>query len=613
MEMIIAWGKFIDPPFNRAFTFMFTFMLVMAGCQQEEVNVDTPSPGPFQIQMHNFNLPLSGGTLDGTSPGIFYFKQKEDGSYVYMLTSDQYQGFETNWGTDYVLVHADKNGVIQKTEVMKLPVKDGLVGRFGYVWDTPASFTYLSGENTTQITAGPSYVADDKGFLYYYPLRGGCFCANRFFNLNPETGNADYFLIGADRPLAKVFRTSDGGFITIGGLWSPDYEKYSESGSFQYRQPMKYWEARPSYTYLEDRDGDSYFIVLYNGKFAYGSNTNEWFTENTAKSFFYFKDYFGNFNASRVDVEIRFGPGKTQKAHRIIPNGNNFEYKDYVDVPFEVWDITNERQVMASFRDQANDGSFNLIQKKIDLSLPRSNPTLSNERIYIFPDIPYASQPNQNIISNSKNEFGFAKRYAIWGYLTEGAKWDKSSLPESTFSIKSQSRPGPQLIKVNANGSSVVKDNYVLGSVPFKTLYKSVPYQDGFAVLINAPQISVDAPTQLVLLDVNFSQTVTIPMVSSTSDYGHQLEANNDRIFYTHIKRTTTIGGTKSSLFLSVVRNNILLSKVIPFEIENYRITSTKAGGVAVVAWARSTDDTRDLFFMEFDEKLDLIKSSYGN
>ncbi len=612
MKMMIARIKQFDLSFNHGLTLIITFMFIIAGCHQEEVNVDTPSPGPVQIQMHNFNLPLSGGTLDGTSPGIFYFKQKEDGSFVFMLTSDRSQGYETNWGTDYVLVHADKNGVIQKTEVMKLPVKDGLVGRFGYVWDNPVSFTYLSDENAREITAGPSYVADDKGFLYYYPLRGGCFCANRFFNLNPETGNADYFLIGADRPLAKVFRTSDGGFITIGGLWSPDYEKYSESGSFQYRQPMKYWEARPSYTYLEDRGGDSYFIVLYNGRFAYSSITNELFTENTAKSFFYFKEYFGSFNASRVDVEIRFGLGKTQKAHRIIPNGNNFEYKNYVDVPFEVWDITNNRQVMAAFRDQGSDGEFNLVSKKIDYSLPSSNPSLSWEQIHIFPDIPYASQPNQSIISNSVNEFEFAKRYAIWGYLTEGAKWDKTSLPESTFSIKAQPRPGPQLIKVNANGSSVVKDNFVLGSVPFKTLYKSVPYQDGFATLINAPQISADAPTQLVLLDANFNQTVTIPMVSSTTDYGHQLEANNDRIFYAHLKSTTTLGA-KASLLLYVIRNNIVVSKVIPFEFENYRITPTKTGGVAVVAWVRPTDDTRDLFFMEFDEKLDLIKSSYGN
>ena len=39
---------------------------------------------------------------------------------------------------------------------------------------------------------------------------------------------------------------------------------------------------------------------------------------------------------------------------------SDYTYKDYVDVPFQVWDVTNNRQLMCSFRDQERDGTFNL-------------------------------------------------------------------------------------------------------------------------------------------------------------------------------------------------------------------------------------------------------------
>ncbi|MCH8962455.1 MAG: hypothetical protein IH820_14340, partial [Bacteroidetes bacterium] len=67
-----------------------------------------------------------------------------------------------------------------------------------------------------------------------------------------------------------------------------------------------------------------------------------------------------------VSVEVRFGPGLSQKAHRFIPPDgpgilfSTYPYVDYVDVPFEVWDIENNRQLAVSFRDRLNDGAFNL-------------------------------------------------------------------------------------------------------------------------------------------------------------------------------------------------------------------------------------------------------------
>ena len=74
-----------------------------------------------------------------------------------------------------------------------------------------------------------------------------------------------------------------------------------------------------------------------------------------------------------VSIEFRFGPGRSQKAHRYTVSQTSaeaaankldlpfseYEYQDYVDVPFEVWDIDYNRQLMVSFRDDANDGEFN--------------------------------------------------------------------------------------------------------------------------------------------------------------------------------------------------------------------------------------------------------------
>lgn len=58
-----------------------------------------------------------------------------------------------------------------------------------------------------------------------------------------------------------------------------------------------------------------------------------------------------------VSIEIRFGSGVTQKAHRFTDEN---DYADYIDVPFEVWDIDNNKQIMASFNDRRKNGEFDL-------------------------------------------------------------------------------------------------------------------------------------------------------------------------------------------------------------------------------------------------------------
>jgi len=66
-------------------------------------------------------------------------------------------------------------------------------------------------------------------------------------------------------------------------------------------------------------------------------------------------------DADLVPLEVRFGPGKSQKAHRFIFSFESFsfEYQDYIDVPFELWDTENNRQLMIAFEDADEDGSWN--------------------------------------------------------------------------------------------------------------------------------------------------------------------------------------------------------------------------------------------------------------
>ena len=108
-----------------------------------------------------------------------------------------------------------------------------------------------------------------------------------------------------------------------------------------------------------------------------------------------------------VSIEWRFGPGLSQMAHRFqVPAdaGNNgdggagvpdsvYTYEDYVEVPFQVWDIDNNKQLMVSFRDQQRDGVFNLNPRDTD-----NDPGLLNTREYFYahavdydPDNPDAS------------------------------------------------------------------------------------------------------------------------------------------------------------------------------------------------------------------------------
>ncbi len=133
---------------------------------------------------------------------------------------------------------------------------------------------------------------------------------------------------------------------------------------------------------------------------------------------------------NQPSLEIRFGPGKSQKAHRFtVPAGStsgvpatSYAYRDYVDVPFEVWDIDNNRQLMVSFRDQVADGRFNL-----DADTDRS-------REYLFPQlVPYSTTPSADIAKTAGHTF--QQLYLIWAQLPEGTVWNPN-LPNATLRIR---------------------------------------------------------------------------------------------------------------------------------------------------------------------------------
>lgn len=174
--------------------------------------------------------------------------------------------------------------------------------------------------------------------------------------------------------------------------------------------------------------------------------------------------------ADFVSVEVRFGPGRTQKAHRftVAPtsgtNGDGgagvpasqYQYQDYADVPFEVWDITNNRQLMASFRDQERDGNWDLE--------PRNPSIDSKAREYIYIHaIPYSTTANPNIALNGGHTHN--QMYFFWPVLPDNGTFNPNNLPESAIRIKWGS------LTVRFADWAVISDAYNQFSNPGKNNY----------------------------------------------------------------------------------------------------------------------------------------------
>ena len=157
-----------------------------------------------------------------------------------------------------------------------------------------------------------------------------------------------------------------------------------------------------------------------------------------------------------VSVQLRFGPGKTQKAHLDTTEqqgagqiASQFHFKSYVDVPFEVWDITNNKQLMVSFRDENRDGEF-------DLNLSNADGTTCREYMFIHAVDYDANNPDPNIMGSVGIKYKTI--YEIGPKLPDGATWNGSTLPASTLTINWGS------IAVQPSTITAVTDAY--GSYP---------------------------------------------------------------------------------------------------------------------------------------------------
>jgi len=146
-----------------------------------------------------------------------------------------------------------------------------------------------------------------------------------------------------------------------------------------------------------------------------------------------------------VSVEVRFGPDGMggylkQMAHRFtIPVGQgsgvdslDFTYQDYVEIPFQVWDTSADpdRQLMVAFRDQQEDGVFNLLPENTN-----NADAVNNSREYVYlNNIDYnAVTPDPDMAVNGGHVIH--NLYFFWPYLTPGAIWDETNLPSSKFII----------------------------------------------------------------------------------------------------------------------------------------------------------------------------------
>ena len=150
--------------------------------------------------------------------------------------------------------------------------------------------------------------------------------------------------------------------------------------------------------------------------------------------------------ADYTGIEIRFGQG-SQKAHRFwvsetaggSGNGGSgipfseYMYGGYDDVPLQVWDTDNNRQLMFSFRDQADNGEFNLIEFFTSED-PGTRDAQSREYIFIHKYDYDANSPQVSIAQDGGLVNGML--YFMWPTLLDSTStWDPTNLPNQTMSI----------------------------------------------------------------------------------------------------------------------------------------------------------------------------------
>ncbi len=188
-------------------------------------------------------------------------------------------------------------------------------------------------------------------------------------------------------------------------------------------------------------------------------------------------------SADFVTVELRFGPGISQRAHRFVPDDgpgiplNTYPYADYASVPFEAWDLANDRQLMVSFRDRLHDGEFDLIARDDD--------NLGREYVFVHASAYDADNPHPEIAKDGGTVYKLL--YFTWPILAPGGIWDAENLPESILRINYDSftarlRSTQRLDAQNQFGERVHVDHHDITIIPIDestNSYKVVNGNDG--------------------------------------------------------------------------------------------------------------------------------------
>jgi len=216
-------------------------------------------------------------------------------------------------------------------------------------------------------------------------------------------------------------------------------------------------------------------------------------------------------SSNYVTVEVLFGPGHSQKAHMFYRAATNlWQYNGYVTVPFEVWDRTNNRQLMVSFRDGNNNGMFDL--NGWDNGGGTNGIYNCREYIMIHDKLYDSVNPSSEIAVDN----GVVNKmlYAIWAELPVGGTWNQSSIPASS-------------IKINW-GNSITK---------YATF---TPITDGYG------QYTSTVPTPFVKHHVDQHSVVIVPINESTNSFWI-VNGNDGGVSYSPNSGSTWSGDTEKN------------------------------------------------------------------
>jgi photosystem II stability/assembly factor-like uncharacterized protein len=302
----------------------------------------------------------------------------------------------------------------------------------------PTNFNILfGGENTIgvlrSINAGNSWAVSNSG------MEAG----TRFeIAVSPVDHNIVFVSGDVSATESKVYISQDNGIT---------WKRFNDSQNFLGGQGG-YDNAIAAHPYIADEvyvGGVDLWKLKFNGSTATSAPlVKNCYPVNT--DFLTFVNFSGNYMGGGmsskegknvlpedwVSVEIRFGPGLTQKAHRFtVPDSAtsgvpaaNFTYVDYVNVPFQVWDVTNNKQLMVSFRDQEKDGVYNLYKRTAE-----TYGKLGREYIFVNAITYNPAAPSSSItVSGGHLEKAL---YMFWPNLADGATWDPANLPTSKIVV----------------------------------------------------------------------------------------------------------------------------------------------------------------------------------